>query len=47
MRGVLVIIVIATLILGTGVLVALGPLWIIVLIAVAIGWVITSLPEKK
>lgn len=47
MRGILLIVVIAALIAGPGVLVVLGPVWIVALIIVAIGWVIASLPDKK
>jgi len=47
MRGILLIVVIAALIAGPGVLVVLGPVWIVALIIVAVGWIIASLPDKK
>jgi hypothetical protein len=43
----LVLVVIAMIFLGPAVLVALGPVWVIGLILVAIGWVVTSFPESK
>jgi hypothetical protein len=47
MRGMLLLVIIAVLFLGPSVLVALGPVWVIALLLAAIGWVITSLPERK